>query len=79
MTLFNDSLWYVDLLPATALYLLPSIIALLGYHRHLGRVLVLNVFLGFTIIGWVIALVWSLQGAMKDIPPDDGYWPPPAP
>lgn len=36
-------------------YFLPTIIAL-KRHRQAGAVLVLNLFLGWTLIGWVIAL-----------------------
>jgi hypothetical protein len=43
-----------------ALYFLPSLIA---GHRHLHeRVLItlLNLFLGWTFIGWVAALIWAI-------------------
>lgn len=40
------------------LYFLPSIIALCRRHRNLIPIIVLNVFLGWTILGWIIALIW---------------------
>jgi len=42
-----------------AIYFLPTIIC---YDKSFGgQVFVLNFFLGWTFVGWVIALVWSLK------------------
>jgi Superinfection immunity protein len=41
-------------------YFLPSLIAWRRNHRNLGSVMALNAMLGWTLIGWVAALVWSL-------------------
>jgi hypothetical protein len=43
-----------------AFYFLPTIIALARRKRNAVAILVLNFFLGWTFIGWVAALVWSL-------------------
>ena len=40
-------------------YFLPSIIASRRGHRQAGAITVLNLLLGWTLLGWVIALVWS--------------------
>jgi hypothetical protein len=47
------------------LYFLPSIIAVARSKRDIASIFVLNLFLGWTAIGWVIALVWALKA---DIP-----------
>jgi hypothetical protein len=47
------------------LYFLPAIIAFGRSKRDAGSILVLNFFLGWTAIGWVIALVWALK---QDVP-----------
>jgi hypothetical protein len=47
------------------LYFLPSIIAFVRSKRDAVSILVLNIFLGWTLIGWVVALVWSLK---NDVP-----------
>ncbi len=47
------------------LYFLPAIIAFARSKRDAGAILVLNFFLGWTAIGWVIALVWALKA---DVP-----------
>lgn len=43
-----------------ALYFLPTIIAFVRRHHNSGPIGILNLFLGWTLIGWVAALVWSL-------------------
>ncbi len=42
-----------------ALYLLPSLIATSRQKRNAGAIFLLNLLLGWTVLGWVIALVWS--------------------
>ena len=43
-----------------ALYLIPSIIAITRNKRNQIAILVLNILLGWTFIGWVVAIVWAL-------------------
>ncbi len=47
------------------LYFLPAIIAFARSKRDAISILVLNFFLGWTAIGWIIALVWALK---QDVP-----------
>lgn len=42
-------------------YWAPTIIAFVREHPSKGAILALNFFLGWTFIGWVICLVWSLS------------------
>ncbi|MET0010901.1 superinfection immunity protein [Dehalococcoides mccartyi] len=44
-----------------ALYFLPSIIALANHRRNTLAIFLLNLLLGWTFIGWVVALVWSVK------------------
>ncbi len=44
---------------SVGLYFLPSIIAFKRGHPNAGAILVLNIFLGWTVLGWIGALVWS--------------------
>lgn len=44
---------------------LPSIIAFARRHHNRIAILVLNVLLGWTLIGWVLALVWSLTAISR--------------
>ena len=49
----------------TVMYFLPSLIALAKSKRDLLAIFLLNFFLGWTMIGWIVALVWA---ARPDVP-----------
>ncbi|HXE31684.1 MAG TPA: superinfection immunity protein [Terriglobales bacterium] len=49
----------LTLLVLTLLYFLPSILA--RNKRSFVPIFLLNLFLGWTLVGWVIALVWALS------------------
>ncbi len=44
-----------------AIYLLPAIIAFSRQMPNKGTISVINVFLGWTFVGWVIALAWACK------------------
>jgi hypothetical protein len=44
---------------------LPSIIALVRSKRDITAIVLLNFFLGWTMIGWVVALIWAVK---TDVP-----------
>lgn len=54
---------FTILLLATLVYFFPTLCAYRGKKRNARAIFVLNLFLGWTLIGWVIALTWA---AMKD-------------
>ena len=43
-----------------ALYLLPTIIVLARRKKNVVGPILVNVLLGWTVIGWVVALIWAL-------------------
>jgi Superinfection immunity protein len=43
------------------MYFLPSIIALARSKRDTLAIFLLNFFLGWTVIGWIVALVWAAK------------------
>lgn len=43
-----------------AAYFLPSVIAIARNHHNGAAITVVNLLLGWTLIGWVAALAWSL-------------------
>jgi hypothetical protein len=45
--------------------LLPSIIAFVRRHHNRYAILVLNILLGWTMVGWAVALVWSLTAVWR--------------
>ncbi|WP_414540160.1 superinfection immunity protein [Stenotrophomonas forensis] len=54
---------------APLLYLLPSYEAWRRNHPNLMGVILVNVLLGWTLLGWVVALVWSvLTSASQSMP-----------
>jgi hypothetical protein len=55
------------------LYGLPAIIGFGRQHQHRVPILLTNLFLGWTLIGWVAALVWSAM------PVSNPKLPPPLP
>jgi hypothetical protein len=42
------------------IYLLPTFVAAARKHRNLVAILIINLFLGWTLLGWVGALVWAV-------------------
>lgn len=48
-----------------ALYFTPLICAMIRRTDRLAGIAVLNVFLGWTLIGWVVSLVWAVSGDKK--------------
>ena len=45
------------------MYWLPTLVAILRQNHSALGVAVLNFFLGWTVIGWVLALVWALAAS----------------
>jgi hypothetical protein len=48
------------------LYLLPAWIAWSRKHQNKGPIILIDVFLGWTVIGWIVALIWSVGSTKKD-------------
>jgi hypothetical protein len=44
-----------------ALYFLPTLIAVNRAHRNAGPIFVINLFLAWTFVMWVIVLAWSFS------------------
>ncbi|WP_419863601.1 superinfection immunity protein [Candidatus Poriferisodalis sp.] len=61
------NLWVVALVlfVAGCVYLLPSVVAASTRHRHTAAIAALNVLLGWTIAGWLIAFVWALVNPVR--------------
>ena len=63
-------------LPALALHFLPAIIAGVRHARNFGWILVINLLLGWTVIGWIVALIWAIRDTPRYA---IAYLPPPPP
>ena len=58
--LFGSFIGVVVFILLLTLYFLPTIVAVARHHRNALAIFLLNLFLGGTFIGWVVALVWSV-------------------
>jgi uncharacterized membrane protein YqaE (UPF0057 family) len=62
-----------------AVYFIPSGVALGNKSRNVGAIFILNIFLGWTLIGWVAALVWAMYVERPVIVVQNPQAHPPAP
>ena len=51
---------FILVLLLLAIYLIPTLIAISREHHQTAAIFGLNLFLGWTFLGWVAAFVWSL-------------------
>jgi hypothetical protein len=58
-----DILWGIValLVVAAIVYFIPSIVALVRGRQDHAYIFALNMFLGWTFIGWVVALLWAMR------------------
>ena len=47
-------------------YLLPGIIASIRKHGSVVAIWIVNIFLGWTVLGWFISLVWSFTSTGRE-------------
>jgi type VI protein secretion system component VasK len=68
MFIFNGyhlAILFFTVIGSVWLYLLPSAIAYSRYHKNFTLIFLLNLFLGLSVLGWLVALVWSLTNAKR--------------
>ncbi|MGO0686835.1 superinfection immunity protein [Pseudomonas fulva] len=58
---------FVMLAMAVALYFTPTIIAASRTHPNRVSIMLLNFFLGWTVLGWIASLIWSVSSGGKPI------------
>lgn len=51
-------------------YLLPSIVADRRKHHQFSAIFVANLLLGWTVIGWIISLIWAFTATRPDVRAD---------
>ena len=44
-----------------AVYFIPTIVAFVSQQENRVAIMVLNIFLGWTLVGWVVSLVWAVK------------------
>lgn len=55
----------IGLLVAAIIYFLPAINAASRKYKSRGAVFLLNLVLGWTVIGWIAAVIWSATGNVE--------------
>lgn len=53
--------WGVIVIGVTLLYSLPSIIAINRKHKNTMAIFLINILLSWTVIGYIVALIWSFS------------------
>ena len=48
-------------------YFLPTLIAMIRFRKNTFAIFALNLFAGWTLVGWVVAIVWSLAREDKPV------------
>lgn len=51
---------------ALAVYFLPVIIAAARKHKQIIPITLITIFIGWTFLGWLAAILWSLNSDTKD-------------
>ena len=59
--------WAAIAIPLLVAYFLPAVIAVWRSHHNRIAIAAVNVLLGWTFLGWVVALVWSLTATRSSI------------
>jgi len=59
--MINNMEGLIIVLLVLLVYFIPSIVAYNRQVKNRTSVLILNIFLGWTFVGWVIALVWAVK------------------
>src|SRR5207249_4859503 len=57
------------ILGVVCLYFLPSWVAGYRQHRNFNAIFVLNILLGWSVLGWIIAFVWAFTANTDDFSP----------
>jgi hypothetical protein len=68
----DDGRLFLLVVVAIPFYFLPAIVAMVRRHHNEMAIDVLNLLLGWTILGWIAALVWASTEVRQPPPPPPG-------
>ena len=54
-------------IPLLGIHFLPTIVAGIRRANNFGWILAINFFLGWTFVGWVVALIWAFRDSSRDV------------
>ena len=70
-------IWLVLIMGKVIIYVVPSLIAARRQAERLRRIVMVNLLLGWTVIGWIIAMVMATRPHPPPYPPPfEQYGPP---
>ena len=55
------------------IYFVPTIRAYIKRNKHAEAIMILNLFLGWTFVGWVVALVWACMAEKPEVKEEKHY------
>lgn len=55
---------FIVIILILAIYFLPSIIG--SKHRNSTSIFILNLLLGWTLLGWIVAIIWAVSNDKKE-------------
>ena len=70
---------FIFFLIGAAFYFIPAFVAYGRHNTNAGAVLVIDIFLGWTLIGWIVALAMAAGGTTRDQAAARVYVAPPGP
>ena len=65
MDILNVLVLIVSTLISLNIYLIPTYVARIREHHNKVPIMILNIFLGWTFVGWVVALIWATTTVIK--------------
>ena len=58
--------WIISIIVGISVFLLPTIVATVRHKKNATAILILNLLGGWTVIGWVVALVWAFAADRQE-------------
>jgi cytochrome c oxidase assembly factor CtaG len=66
--ILDSTVTVIILMVVLIIYMLPTLIAYSREHPWRHELAIINIFLGWTLIGWVVVFLWAALGAVEDQP-----------
>jgi hypothetical protein len=66
MLLYGNTISVIVLLLIALIYMLPTLIAFGREHLRRYDIIVVNILVGWTLIGWIVVFLWASLGRVED-------------
>jgi hypothetical protein len=64
--ILDSTMTVIVLMLILIVYFLPTLIAYSREQLHRGAVVIFNIFLGWTLIGWLVVFLWAALGRVEE-------------